>query len=648
MKGGGGGRCFASVEMLMESPVRYAKSGDVHIAYRIFGSGPRDIVLVPGTVSHVELFWEFPVNQYLLKRLGSFARVIVFDKRGQGLSDRVADLTLEERMGDVKAVMNAAGSKRATIYGWSEGGQMSMVFAATHPERTSGLVLYGTYASLGTDPYTFTRDQFERWLSHMEKHWGEGILISTNAPSRAKDEAFVQWMARVERAVASPGSIAALLRANYEIDIRHLLSSIHVPTLILHRKGDSVAPVEAGRYLAEHIPKAKYLELPGNDHLLQAIDQDVLDLLLDEIELFTTGVLHRPRPDQILAAAMSDAGPKEPYLSRSESGPVADTIAELERCRDMIATCEDPRELAGLIARAEALVAAARGSWQESEAQFIKAVDTFRRHKMAWQEEQTLKTWGRTLQAGSDRRGLIEKLDSAIEVYKLERAEERRVHAADDGSARTSRGRETREARGSAVQPNASDGRLFRREGDYWTVSWDGNLVRLKDAKGFRYLAYLLANPGQLVLARELATLGLATGNRQASNDSGLTAANLSDAGAIIDARARKQYQQRLRDLREELAEAERLNDTGRATGLRAELESVSDQLGAAVGLGGRVRKAASHNERARLMVTKAIKAAIARISASNDALGHHLAISIRTGNYCTYDPGPNHRTWQL
>ena len=130
----------------MEAQTKYAKSGDVHIAYRVFGDGPRDIVLIPGTISHVELYWEFPINEYLLKRLTSFSRVIVFDKRGQGLSDRVAELTLEERIGDARAVMDAAGSTRATIYGWSEGGQMSLMFAATYPERTSALVLYGTYA----------------------------------------------------------------------------------------------------------------------------------------------------------------------------------------------------------------------------------------------------------------------------------------------------------------------------------------------------------------------------------------------------------------------------------------------------------------------------------------------------------------------
>jgi pimeloyl-ACP methyl ester carboxylesterase len=283
----------------MDAPVRYARSGGVYIAYRTFGDGPRDIVLVPGSVSHVELYWELPTNAYILKRLASFARVIVFDKRGQGLSDRVAELTLEERITDVRAVMDAAGSERATIYGWSEGGSMSLMFAATYPERTTSVVLYGSYPSVKA-----TREAYAEFLDTLEKHWGEGVLVALTAPSRREDEAFVQWFGRLERAVASPGGIVALMRANYEIDVRHLLPSIHVPTLILHREGDSLVPVGAGRHLAKHIPGAKYVELPGVDHLLQALDQELLDVLLDEIEEFITGTRRRPEPDRVLATVM--------------------------------------------------------------------------------------------------------------------------------------------------------------------------------------------------------------------------------------------------------------------------------------------------------------------------------------------------------
>jgi pimeloyl-ACP methyl ester carboxylesterase len=231
----------------MEAETKYAKSGDVHIAYRVFGEGAQDIVLIPGTISHVELFWEFPPNAYILKRLSSFARVIVFDKRGQGLSDRVGDQTLEERVGDVIAVMDAAGSERATIYGWSEGGAMSLMFAATYPERTSALVLVGSFASIREEPWGLTPEAGNVALQAYEQGWGRGILVGINAPSRVNDEAFVRWWAGLERASASPGAIVTLLRANYEIDVRHILPSIHVPTLILHRVGDHLVPVAAGR-----------------------------------------------------------------------------------------------------------------------------------------------------------------------------------------------------------------------------------------------------------------------------------------------------------------------------------------------------------------------------------------------------------------
>ena len=286
----------------MQPATKYAKSGDVHIAYRVFGDGPRDIVLIPGTLSHLELTWEFPSNEHLLKRLTAFSRVIVFDKRGQGLSDRVAEQTLEERIGDVRAVMDAAGSDRATIYGWSEGGPMSLMFAATYPERTLALVLYGTYASVKSEPWSLSREQGEQILKEVEAHWGEGILLAVNAPSALGDKAMVQRVAQLERASASPGSIVTLMLANYELDVRHLLPSVRVPTLILHRTGDALVPVAAGRYLAEHIPGARYVEIPGMDHLV--LDNATQDVIADEIEEFMTGVRPAPEPDRVLATVL--------------------------------------------------------------------------------------------------------------------------------------------------------------------------------------------------------------------------------------------------------------------------------------------------------------------------------------------------------
>jgi class 3 adenylate cyclase len=289
----------------MDAPIKYAKSGDVHLAYRIFGDGPRDIVLVPGTLSHAEMTWEMPSNQHLLKRLAAFGRVIVFDKRGQGLSDRVfaaAENTLEERIIDIRAVMDAADSQRATIYGWSEGGPASLMFSATYPERTSFLVLFGTFPSIKDPPWSEPPDLWEQMLLSWESHWGDGILMQRNAPSVWGDKAICQMVGRWERATASPGSIVALMRTNYALDVRHILPAIRVPTLVLHRVGDSLVPVECGRYLAQNIPGARFVEMPGTDHSI--LDSETQDFIADEIEEFITGERHTLEPDRVLATVM--------------------------------------------------------------------------------------------------------------------------------------------------------------------------------------------------------------------------------------------------------------------------------------------------------------------------------------------------------
>ena len=289
--------------LLRGAPVRYAKTGNVHIAYRILGNGPRDIVMIPGTLSHLEFLWATPSYQHLLQRLTAFARVILFDKRGQGLSDRVvAEQTLEERIDDVRVVMDAANSKRAAIYGWSEGGPMSLMFAATYPKRATALVLYGAFASVKDPPWAESRERWEEMIQDWEDRWGEGILLRVNAPSMANDPAAVEWCGKLERASASPGSIVALMRANYEMDVRHILPTISVPTLVMHRAEDALVPVAAGRYLAEHILGARYVEIPGTDHTVT--DSRTQDVIADEIEEFITGELHRPEPDRVLTTVI--------------------------------------------------------------------------------------------------------------------------------------------------------------------------------------------------------------------------------------------------------------------------------------------------------------------------------------------------------
>jgi pimeloyl-ACP methyl ester carboxylesterase len=279
---------------------RYAKSGDVHIAYQVVGDGAIDLVLVPGFVSHVEGWWEEPACVRFFERLASFTRLILFDKRGTGLSDRVAVVpTLEQRMDDLRAVMKEAGSERAAVLGVSEGGAMSTLFAATYPERTSALVLYGTFAEFCS--WVPSPEHLEQFLRAIDETWGTGSSLPRFAPGAVQDERFKRWWARHERLGASPGAAIALMRMNSEIDVRHVLPTIRVPTLVLHRTGDVTVNVEAGRYQAAHIHGAKYVELPGVDHLPFVGDADSV---LDEIEEFLTGVRSVPESDRVLATVL--------------------------------------------------------------------------------------------------------------------------------------------------------------------------------------------------------------------------------------------------------------------------------------------------------------------------------------------------------
>jgi pimeloyl-ACP methyl ester carboxylesterase len=246
---------------------QYAKSGDVHVAYQVTGAGPLDLVFVPGFVSHLEYQWEHPWSAHFFDRLGSFSRLIRFDKRGTGLSDRVGGIpTLEERMDDVRAVMDAAGSERAALVGISEGGPMELLFAATYPERTSSLVLWASFArSVEADDYPFGAhaDVAESTFEWVERAWGQGKVLRAIAfRDASRDESMTRLLARVERNCATPSSAAAALRFGAQTDVRHVLGAISAPTLVLHRTGDGLIPVECGRYLAEHIDGSKYVA-PG-------------------------------------------------------------------------------------------------------------------------------------------------------------------------------------------------------------------------------------------------------------------------------------------------------------------------------------------------------------------------------------------------
>jgi class 3 adenylate cyclase/pimeloyl-ACP methyl ester carboxylesterase len=281
----------------------YAKSGDVSIAYQVMGDGPIDLIVVPGIVSHVESFHEFPGYTDLLRRLASFARVVTFDKRGQGLSDRIAGApTLDERMDDLHAVMNAVGASHAALFGVSEGASMSALFSATYPEKVSHLILCGGFARFSNCAdyeFMFTMEQMLRAVPY----WGTGAWIKSLAPSLAAEPDLVKLLAKIERLCYSPGSFKAMVEVNGLIDVRAILPQIRVPTLVLHRTTDKLVPVGNGRYLAAHIPAARYVEYPTGDHPPFVGD---LKAICGDVEEFVTG--HREavaeEVDRVLATVL--------------------------------------------------------------------------------------------------------------------------------------------------------------------------------------------------------------------------------------------------------------------------------------------------------------------------------------------------------
>ena len=284
---------------------RYAKSGDVNIAYQVVGDGRADLVYVPGWVSHVELAWELPELVRGFERLASFSRLILFDKRGTGMSDPVptSELpTLEQRMDDVRAVMDAVGSEQAALFGASEGGNMSMLFAATYPERTVALCTFGSTAKrIWSAEYPWAPTWEERLgaFAEVERSWTTGLGWDDVAPSL--DAAGLGELSRYYRRCASPGAALALMQMNTHVDVRDILPTIGVPTVVMHRTEDRDANVEEGRYIAAHIPGARFVEFPGADHSWWTLDRDPI---LDEIEELVTGVRPAPQPNRVLAAVL--------------------------------------------------------------------------------------------------------------------------------------------------------------------------------------------------------------------------------------------------------------------------------------------------------------------------------------------------------
>jgi len=286
----------------MQQPVtRYAKCGDIHIAYQTFGEGSVNLIVAPPFVSNIENYWDEPDFARWLHRFGSYARCVMFDKRGTGMSDRVAELPgLDVRMEDLTAVMDAVGMKRSAVMGVSEGGPLAALFAATYPERCDALVLYGSFARFAS--WLPTEEALAQFLDYIEQTWGTGGSLPLFAPTRGNDPAFQHWWGRFERLGASPAAATALMRMNSQIDISYIVPTIRVPTLVIHRTDDVTINVNGGRFLAEHIPGARYLELPGKDHI--PFVGDNAGEIADAIQEFLTGSRAPVEIDRVLATVL--------------------------------------------------------------------------------------------------------------------------------------------------------------------------------------------------------------------------------------------------------------------------------------------------------------------------------------------------------
>ena len=316
-----------------EPDTRYVKSGDAHIAYQVVGDGPADLIVVRGYISHVEVAWESPALASFYLRLASFCRLILFDKRGTGLSDRVPEdrlPTLEQRMDDVRAVMEAVGSDRAALLGASEGGPMCLLFAATYPERTLGLLLWGCFAR-----YDWRRSFIGRYwggetvddaLDRLEREWGDGGDLAAMAPSLAGDDAARRAWGRAQRLSATPTAARALLRMMLDVDVRPLLPAIRVPVVILHRADEVAVDVSHSRYMAEHIPEARYVELPGSDHLPWIGD---VEPVVAEIQELVTGTRPEPEPDRVVATVLFVDAPHA--VTGGEAAPARERLGEVVR-----------------------------------------------------------------------------------------------------------------------------------------------------------------------------------------------------------------------------------------------------------------------------------------------------------------------------
>ncbi len=647
---------------MAQPTTRYAKAGDVNIAYQVIGDGPVDLVWAWGLASNIEVAWEEPSYAAFLRRLSQFARVILFDRRGCGVSDREGTTvtpSLEERMDDVIAVLDAVGSETASILGVSEGGCLAAALAATYPHRVSRIVLYGTVARFRQDadhPWrwavTGSLADFVDWIG---RGWGttqgaENAVVLW-APSMIGDQRFAAWFAKHCRQSVSRGAILPLMWSTVSAYLVDVFPAVRVPTLVLHRREDRLVPVGQGRRIAELIPNARFVELSGADHFPFVGDAEAV---LAEIEGFLLGSPRSwPRPHRLLTVLCTDIAGTAESLNLTQDAWRELMVGYEDMVRNHLNRFggdEVGRAAHGILAVFDGPGRAIRCAMSIADAAARR---------------------GLAVRAGLHT-GECEVIDSEVRGLAVHVAT--RIAAAampgqilvsstvcdlvpgsgilfGDGQALDIQG----QAAPRGVFPVLGDGatpetvrwfaidqaNVLRRDGEYWTVAYGGLVVTLRDSKGLRDLARLLAAPQHELhvfdLTRPAAAAPTAPSTRDAL-EQGLTIDSRSTEPLIDDA-ARAAYKRRIAELKQDIDDAEITNDAEAAAQARQEFDILVEELASAYGLGGRPRRSPDDVERARKAVTRRIRDALARIDRVHPALGRHLHASVHTGVYCSYAP---------
>jgi pimeloyl-ACP methyl ester carboxylesterase len=632
----------------------------VSIAYQVIGDGPVDLVWGYGLASNVEVFWEEPSLAAFFRRLAEFSRLVIFDHRGCGLSDRGGVLTtptLEERADDILAVLDAVGSERASIFGVSEGAGLAALFASTHPERTASIILYGTVCRLtGVEHPLGWHDErlLMRFLAGMGAGWGTEEGAETGMPlwaaSMAGDTQFTRWFGRYMRQSVSRNEIVPLVMAIFGYDLIDVFPAVRVPTLVLNRRDDPLAPVAYARRIASMVPDAHLVELDGVDHLPFVGDSEAVAA---EIEEFLVGSgAHGARKRRLITLVFTDIVQSTPRVAERGDDVWRELLAAHdEDVRRHLARFggEEVKHLGdGFLVAFDGPARAIRCA--------LGIVDAAERRGLALRVGVHT---GECEVVDGDVRGIAVHIGARL-VDLAEPAEILASSTVRDlvaGSGIRFGERRDVELAGIAGRPTvfpvvrqgvtpdvarrlaSEQANVFRRDGEYWTVCYRALVVTLRDTKGLHDLAHLLAEPGREVHVLDLMAQGADTRSisSAAAAEAGLAVQGRGEP--LVDPTARAHYKRRIAELEGEIAEAQERADGEAAAAAREELDALITELTVAYGLGGRPRRSPDHVERARKAVSRRLRDAMSRVAHAHPRLGRHLDASIRTGVFCSYEP---------